>query len=84
MLQLFDKNKRKIAGLIEYENLCIESILESGDKTLSFSYSTFSKFHDEIEEETYIRTKNDEYVVKAKLANSKDNKTAFTLSLIHI
>ncbi len=81
MLQLFDKNKRKIAGLIEYENLCIESILESGDKTLSFSYSTFSKFHDEIEEETYIRTKNDEYVVKAKLANSKDNKTAFTCKL---
>lgn len=81
MIQLFDKNKRKIAGLIEYENLCIESILESGDKTLSFSYSTFSKFHDEIEEETYIRTKNDEYVVKAKLANSKDNKTTFTCKL---
>lgn len=80
MIQLFDKNKRKIAGLIEYENLCIESILESGDKTLSFYYSTFSKFHDEIEE-TYIRTKTDEFVVKAKGGNSKDNKTLFTCKL---
>lgn len=81
MIQLFDKNKRKIAGLIEYENLCIESILESGDKTLSFYYSTFSKFHDQIEEETYIRTKTDEFVVKAKGGNSKDNKTLFTCKL---
>lgn len=81
MLQLYDKNKKKIAALTEYENLCIESILESGDKTLSFYYSLFYKFYDEIEEETYIRTKTDEYVVKAKGGDSNDNKTLFTCKL---
>ncbi|EGT4142614.1 hypothetical protein EQY97_17305, partial [Clostridium perfringens] len=73
--------KKKIAALTEYENLCIESILESGDKTLSFYYSLFYKFYDEIEEETYIRTKTDEYVVKAKGGDSNDNKTLFTCKL---
>ncbi|MDU7714633.1 MAG: phage tail spike protein [Clostridium butyricum] len=81
LLQLYDKNKKKIAALTEYENLCIESILESGDKTLSFYYSLFYKFYDEIEEETYIRTKTDEYVVKAKGGDSNDNKTLFTCKL---
>ncbi|XZJ32952.1 phage tail spike protein [Clostridium perfringens] len=81
MLQLYNKNKKKIAALTECENLCIESILESGDKTLSFYYSIFNKFYDEIEEETYIRTKTDEYVVKAKGGDSNDNKTLFTCKL---
>lgn len=81
MLQFYDKDKNKIAALVDYEDLCIESVLESGDKTLSFSYSLFSKFHDAIEEETYIRTKRHEYVVKTKSANSKDNKTIFTCKL---
>ena len=81
LLQLYDKNKKKIVALTEYENLCIESILESGDKTLSFYYSLFYKFYDEIEEETYIRTKTDEYVVKAKGGDSNDNKTLFTCKL---
>ncbi|MBO3420201.1 phage tail spike protein [Clostridium perfringens] len=81
MLQLYNKNKKKIAALTECENLCIESILESGDKTLSFYYSIFNKFYDEIEEETYIRTKTDEYVVKAKGGDSNENKTLFTCKL---
>lgn len=81
MIQLFDKNKRKIAGLVEYKDLCIESVLESGDKTLSFSYSIFSNFYNDIVEETYIRTKHDEFVVKSKSSNSTDNKTSFTCKL---
>ncbi|MDU7866349.1 MAG: phage tail spike protein, partial [Pantoea sp.] len=46
-----------------------------------FYYSLFYKFYDEIEEETYIRTKTDEYVVKAKGGDSNDNKTLFTCKL---
>ncbi|EHK2440938.1 phage tail protein [Clostridium perfringens] len=81
ILQLFDKEKNKIAGLVGYENLCIESVLDTGDKTLSFYYSLFSNNYEDIEEETYIRTKTDEYVVKAKSGASNDNKTLFTCKL---
>ncbi len=81
ILQLFDKEKNKIAGLVDYENLCIESVLDTGDKTLSFYYSLFSNNYEDIEEETYIRTKTDEYVVKAKSGASNDNKTLFTCKL---
>ncbi len=66
MLQLHDKNKRKIAGLVNYENLCIESVLSTGYKTLSFSYPKSSKYYEEIVEEGYIRTKKDEFVIKSR------------------
>lgn len=69
MLQLHDKNKRKIAGLVNYENLCIESVLSTGDKTLSFSYHKNSEYYEEIVEEGYIRTKKDEFVIKARDIN---------------
>lgn len=66
MIHLYNKNKKKIAGLIDYKNLSIEKILESGDKTLSFSYPKTSNYYFNIEEECYIRTKEDEFVVKEK------------------
>lgn len=79
MLQLFDKNKNKIFGLIEYKDLCIESVLEDGDKTLSFLYSKNSKYYFDIEEEGYIRTKQDEFVIKEK--DIQDNYTTFICKL---
>lgn len=66
MLKLKDKNKKLIAGLINYKDLCIESILASGDKKLSFSLPKEDKFYDFIEEECYIETKTQEYVIKAR------------------
>lgn len=62
MLQLYDKNKNKIKGLTKYKDFCIESVLKTGDKTLSFLYP--SKFIDGIVEEGYIRNKTDEFVIK--------------------
>ncbi|MCR1952889.1 phage tail protein [Clostridium sp. DSM 100503] len=62
MLQLYDKNKNKLKGLTKYKDYCIESVLKTGDKTLSFLYP--SKFIDGIVEEGYIRNKTDEFVVK--------------------
>ncbi|MGU8581863.1 phage tail spike protein [Clostridium perfringens] len=66
MLKLKDKNKKLIAGLINYKDLCIESVLATGDKTLSFSLPKEDKFCELIEEEGYIETKTQEYVIKAK------------------
>mgnify|MGYP001589097358 FL=1 len=49
MLQLYNKNKVKIKGLKSYKDYKIESVLSSGDKTLSFLYPI--KLGKEIEEE---------------------------------
>lgn len=66
MLKLKDKNKKLIAGLINYKDLCIESTLSTGDKKLSFSLHKEDKFYNLIEEECYIETKTQEYVIKAR------------------
>lgn len=79
MIHLYNKNKVKLAGLIDYKNLSIEKVLESGDKTLSFSYPKKANYYFDIEEECYIRTKEDEFVVKEKNVGSKF--TGFKCSL---
>lgn len=66
MLHLKNKSKIKIAGLKGYKNLTIEKELASGDKTLAFSYPKTSKYYSDIEEECYINTKEDEFIVKEK------------------
>lgn len=66
MLKLKDKNKKLVAGLINYKDLCIESILATGDKKLSFSLHKEDKFYNLIEEECYIETKEAEFVIKAR------------------
>ncbi|MBB6623837.1 phage tail protein [Clostridium gasigenes] len=62
MLQLYNLEKVKIKGLKNYKDFKIESNLSSGDKVLSFLY--LSKESLEIVEEGYIRTKEDEFVIK--------------------
>lgn len=66
MLKLKDKNKKIITGLTNYKDLCIESTLSTGDKKLSFSLQKKDKFYNLIEEECYIETKTQEYVIKAR------------------
>lgn len=74
MLRLYDLNKSKIAGLKNYKDLRIERDL-SGDEVLFFSYPQIDSKHDSIKEETYIRTKKNEYVIKE--VNVKDDWTEF-------
>ena len=81
MIELRDKDKNRVAGLVDYENLCIESILESGDKTLSFYYPKKGKYYDEIVEEAYIKTKKDEFVVKARELDEDYTKFECSLNL---
>ena len=70
MLQLYDKNHKKIEGLIKYEDYKIESVLSSCDKTLSFLYPKIDSKN--IELEGYIQNKNDEFVIK-EISNSDDD-----------
>ncbi|GAA0762381.1 phage tail protein [Clostridium sartagoforme] len=69
MLQLYDVNRIKIKGLVAYKDYCIESVLKTGDKTLSFLYP--KRLGKEIKNEGYIRTKTDEFVIKS-IDNSGD------------
>ncbi|MDQ0149117.1 phage tail spike protein [Eubacterium multiforme] len=64
MIHLLNSNKKKIAGLKNYKDLYIESLLESGDKTLSFLYPKNEKYYSDILTESYILTKTDEFIVK--------------------
>ncbi|GAA0104257.1 hypothetical protein UT300013_08790 [Paraclostridium sordellii] len=75
MLNLSGKDKNKIAGLVDYKDLYIEKDLASGDKTLAFLYPKTSKFYSDIEEECYITTKEDEFIIKEK--NVQNDYTEF-------
>ena len=37
MLKILDRNKVPVKGLKKYDDLCIESVLELDDRTLSFA-----------------------------------------------
>lgn len=62
MLHLYNLEHVKIKGIRAYKDYCIESVLSTGDKTLSFLYP--SHLAKDIIEECYIRTKTAEFVVK--------------------
>ncbi|ADL50566.1 phage tail spike protein [Clostridium cellulovorans] len=63
MLQLYDINHNKICGLTNYKDLKIEREL-SGDENLSFSYPHNDDKYTFIKEECYLRTAQNEYVIK--------------------
>lgn len=62
MLHLYNLEHLKIKGLKAYKDYCIESTLSTGDKVLSFLYPSY--LGKDIIEESYIRTKTAEFVVK--------------------
>lgn len=63
MLKILDKNKVPVKGLRSYKDLCIESVLDLDDRTLSFS-APLRDVRGTIVPESYIETKEDRYVVK--------------------
>ena len=62
ILQYYDQNHNKKRGIINYKDLKIVSTLQTGEKELSFSLP--HKQADFLVNEGYIRTKDNEYVVK--------------------
>ena len=80
MLQLYDLNKIKLHGLKIYKDLKVEREL-SGDEVLSFLYPNLDSKYDSIKEECYIRTRENEYVVKE--LNQGDDWTDF-IAIINI
>ena len=67
MLKLFDKNHNAIGHLVKYKDCKIESDVSTGDKTLTFTYLDKTN---KLENEMYIQTQDDEYVIKEVPADS--------------
>jgi phage minor structural protein len=78
MLQLYDLNHSKLHGLTNYKDLKRERTLD-GEEILSFLYPQSDSKYSFVKEETYIRTKDNEYVVKE--VNIDDDWTEFVAKI---
>lgn len=64
-MQVYNDEKVRIGTLKGFRNRTITTTLSSGDKELVFEYPSHGEMADMLQEEYYIRTKTDEYVLKA-------------------
>ena len=81
MLQIFDDKKKRIGTLSGFKDRAITTTLDSGDKELSFDYPTSGALVDLLKEEYYIRTKTDEFVLKAVEKGDQFNKYTAVLNV---
>lgn len=80
-MQIYDDNKRRIGTLAGFKGRTITKTLDSGDKELLFEYPANGGMVDLLKEEYYIRTKEDEFVLKAVEAGEQYNKYTATLNV---
>ena len=63
LLRILNKNNVAVAGLTKFRELCITSSLDFSDKVLSFE-AEISDIKDIVENEGYIETPDDRFVIK--------------------
>lgn len=63
-MELYSDEKVKICTLSGVKEIGITSTLKTGDKEISFKYRKGNVFAEQIKEEAYIRTEDDEFVIK--------------------
>ena len=80
-MQIFDDKKKRIGTLSGFKDREIATTLDSGDKELSFSYPAAGALVDLLKEEYYIRTKTDEFVLKAVEKGEQFNKYTAVLNV---
>lgn len=80
-MQIYDDKKKRIGTLTGFKGRAITKTLDSGDKELSFEYPANGGMADLLKEEYYIRTKEDEFVLKAVEAGEQYNKYTATLNV---
>ena len=80
-MQIYDDKKKRIGTLTRFRNRAIEKTLDSGDKELSFEYPVNGMMADLLKEEYYIRTKEDEFVIKFVEAGEQYNKYTARLNV---
>ena len=80
-MQIYNDKKKRVGVLTGFANRSITSTLDTGDKELSFEYPADGQMVEELREECYIRTKTDEFVLKAVERGEKKNKYTATLNV---
>lgn len=80
-MQIFNDKKKRIGTLSGFKDREIATTLDSGDKELSFSYPAAGALVDLLKEEYYIRTKTDEFVIKAVEKGEQFNKYTAVLNV---
>lgn len=80
-MQIFNDKKKRIGTLSGFKDREIITTLDSGDKELSFNYPAAGTLVDLLKEEYYIRTKTDEYVIKAVEKGEQFNKYTAVLNV---
>ena len=80
-MQIYDDRKKRIGTLTGFKGRAITKTLDSGDKELSFEYPANGAMVDLLKEEYYIRTKEDEFVLKAVEAGEQCNRCTATLNV---
>lgn len=80
-MQIYNDKKKRVGVLKDFANRSITSTMDTGDKELAFEYPADGPMVEELREECYIRTKTDEFVLKAVERGEKKNKYTATLNV---
>ena len=80
-MQIFNDKKQRVGILKGFKDRKIVKTLDSGDKELSFKYPSDGEMVDRLKEEYYIRTKDDEYVIRKKKTGVQFNEYTAQLNV---
>ena len=80
-MQIYDDSKKKIGTLTDFKDRKIVKTLDSGDKELTFKYPANGKQVGLLKVEHYIRTKEDEFVLRAVKTGSEFNEYTAQLNV---
>lgn len=80
-MQIYNDQRQRIGTLTGFKNRTITKTLDSGDKELSFEYPANGTMIESLKEEYYIRTKEDEFVLKSVEAGEQYNKYTAALNV---
>ena len=80
-MQIFNDKKERVGILKGFKDRKIVKTLDSGDKELTFKYPSDGKQVDLLKEEYYIRTKEDEYVIRKRKTGAQFNEYTAQLNV---
>lgn len=80
-MQIFNDRKKRIGTLSGFKDRAITTTLDSGDKEMTFAYPASGALVGLLQEEYYIHTKTDEFVIKAVEKGEQFNKYTAVLNV---
>lgn len=80
-MQIFNDKKQRVGILKGFKDRKIVKTLNSGDRELSFKYPSDGEKVDQLKEEYYIRTKDNEYVIRKKKTGVQFNEYTAQLNV---